>query len=225
MLDNHKGLQPIYQVIELGKTVSMDLSSPEAIYTNIKKNKRNKINKAPKSSINVSWGADRSLFDSFKAIYNETMSKNAADPYYYFQDSFYDSIMKDLKDNALIFYCHIGNEIIAATIFLLCNGQMHAHLGGTKTQYLPYSPDTILTYKSALWGYENGYRTLHLGGGVSGREDSLFRFKSDFNKKSTRVFAIGKKVFNRGIYESLVKMRQKKDKHSLNPDYFPQYRA
>jgi len=115
------------------------------------------------------------------------------------QNSFYDSIRIDLKDNALIFYSYIGNEIIAATIVLFCNGQMHAHLGGTKEQFLPYSPDTLLTYRAALWGHENGYRTLHLGGGVGGREDSLFRFKSGFNKKFRTGFCYRKKSIRRSF--------------------------
>jgi len=58
----------------------MDLSSPEVIHSNIKKSKRNSINKAQKSGIMVSWGANVSLFDAFREIYDDTMHKNGAHP-------------------------------------------------------------------------------------------------------------------------------------------------
>ncbi|MFZ5975652.1 MAG: GNAT family N-acetyltransferase [Bacillota bacterium] len=224
VLENHRGMEPVYDVAVLGKTVSMDLSSPEVIHANIKTNKRNRINKAQKSGVEVSWGLDESLFTVFKEIYDETMDRNEAQRYYYFEKSFYESVLVDLNNNALVFYATLSGEIIAAAIFLFCNGQMHCHLSATKKEYLPNSPVTLLNYKAALWGFENGYRTLHLGGGVGGRTDSLYTYKHEMNMKSDNVFAVGRKIFDCERYEFLMDMRRKNGA-ALNPDFFPQYRG
>ena len=224
VLENRFGMEPVYEIAELGKTVSMDLSSPEVIRSNMKMNKRNRISKAQKNGVEVFRGLDAPLFTAFKEIYDATMDRTGAQPYYYFEKGFYESIMVDLKDNALVFYCRMAGEIVAATIILLCNGRMHSHLSGTRNAYLSLSPVTLLNYTAALWGCENGYETLHLGGGVGGREDSLYGFKSDFNKSSHHVFAIGKKIFDSEAYAFLLDIRRKNEA-CVNPGFFPQYRA
>ena len=54
------------------------------------------IRKAQKNNIHIKTAKNTEIFQTFKKIYNETMDKDNADPYYYFSDFFYKSIEIDL---------------------------------------------------------------------------------------------------------------------------------
>ena len=102
MLQNADYLRSVEEIIDLGKTIHIDLASKDIIWTNITSKNRNVIRKAKKRSDYSSW-KNRELFDHFMNIYNQTMSHNGADSYYYFDRSFYESIHNDLHDNYEIF--------------------------------------------------------------------------------------------------------------------------
>ncbi len=224
VLGNYLGMEPVYEVVLLGNTVAMDLASPESIYYNINKNKRNRINKALREGMEVCWGWDPSLLEIFREMYVETMDRNEAQEYYYFEKSFFDSILVDLKDSALIFYARKDGRVIGTELVLMCNGQMHALFGATKSESLQLSPSTVISYKAALWGCENGFKTYHLGGGVGGRKDSLYKYKLGLNVRSENVFAVGRKVFDEEACGRLLEIRLRNG-GTLDPGFFPQYRA
>lgn len=223
VLENAKLLTEMYEVIELGKTILMDLSDQELIWKNITSKNRNVIRKAQKSGVKIYWGRNRELFKDFIQIYNQTMDKDQAEDYYYFKVDFYESILNDLKDNSLIFYAQLEDEIIAMSIVMFCNQQMQYHLSASKQAYLKYAPTNLLLYEVACWGAENGFKTLHLGGGLGCKEDNLYKFKSAFNRHSEAEFSIGKKVFDKEAYMEFVEMSQKSE--DKEDDYFPKYRG
>ena len=226
VLGNAIPMKSISNVIDLGKTVAFDLSSEEVIWNNIIRQCRNKIRKAEKNGVEIFHGKDLKLFQDFKRIYNATMDKDQAEDYYYFEDAFYESIHRDLRDNYEMFYATLNGEIIAMSIMLYANNQMHYHLSGSMFKYRNLAPTNLLLYKAALWGCEKGFDTLHLGGGVGSGEDSLYRFKEGFNKNSDYQFSIGKEIFNQERYNELVAIRAKEN-ISFNPEsqYFPLYRS
>lgn len=223
VLENHKKCWGAYEVAGLGKTVVMDLSSPQCIWENITSKNRNVIRKAIRNEIKIYNGRYPDIFEKFRYIYNRTMDQDGAESYYYFEPEFYDSVLKGLEQNVQIFYAQLPNgEIIAAAIMLIANGYMNYHLSGSLREYSSLAATNLLLYKAALWGCENGCRTLYLGGGVGTREDGLFRFKKSFYKGELRRFYLGKKVFNNGVYQMLVKIREN---NIRNEDYFPLYRG
>lgn len=221
VLENARSLTDFYEVTELGETILMDLSNQEVIWRNIISKNRNMIRKAQKSGVKIYWGRNPELFEIFTDIYNETMDKDKADSYYYFKPSFYKSVLDDLKDNSLIFYAQLENEIIAMSTILFCNQQMHYHLSASRQAYLRYAPTNLLLYEAACWGTENGFKTLHLGGGLGSCEDSLYKFKRAFNRNSDVRFSIGKKIFINKIYKELKLLNIFKN----NKSYFPEYRG
>ena len=175
VLANAIQMKSISNVIDLGKTVAFDLSSPDVIWENIISKNRNMIRKAEKNGIEIHHGKDLALFADFKRIYNATMEKDHAEDYYFFCDAFYESIHRDLHDNYEMFYAVLNGEIIAMSIMLFANDQMHYHLSGSMIGYRNLAPSNLLLYKAALWGCEQGYKTFHLGGGVGSGEDNLWK--------------------------------------------------
>lgn len=226
VLKNAIPMKAISDVIDLGKTIALDLSSPEVIWENIISKNRNMIRKAEKNGIEIHHGKDMALFKEFRRIYNATMDKDHAEEYYYFEDKFYESIHNDLYDNYEMFYAVLNGEIIAMSIVLFANKQMHYHLSGSKMEYRNLAPSNLLLYKAALWGCEHGYKTFHLGGGVGSGEDNLYKFKAAFNRKSDYQFSIGKQIFDQEKYNKLVEIRKTSDaSFDATSNFFPLYRA
>lgn len=221
MINNASFLREFYDVIDLGKTISIDLSSPDVIWANLTSKNRNMVRKAQKSNVKIFHGQFPEIYKTFKHIYNLTMDSDNASEYYYFKDDFYDSIINDLSEEAQIFWAEVDEKIIAASIMLSANGRMNYHLSGSLREYQYLAPTNLLIYKAALWGCRNGCKTLHLGGGVGSREDGLYKFKSAFNRNDTKQFAIGKNIYLNDVYENLSRMKNP----NLETSFFPKYRA
>ena len=219
---NQEAVRDYYDVVVLGETVTMDLSSPEVIWSNITSKNRNMIRKAQKNNIHIYRGQNPEIYKVFREIYNATMDKDEAKPYYYFQEEFYESVLNDLSANAQVFYAVYEDKIIAASIMLAANGRMNYHLSGSVREYANLAPSNLLLYEAALWGCANGCRSLYLGGGVGSGEDSLFKFKRAFYRPDDLYrFAIGKKVFDMEKYDFLVSKRTDLPESG----FFPKYRA
>ena len=226
VLGNAAPMRNISNVVDLGKTIVMDLSSPDTIWENIHSKNRNVIRKAEKNGIVIEHGKGMDLFDKFIDIYNATMDKDNAEKYYYFERPFYESIHNDLFENYEIFYARLEDRIISMSIILYANGRMNYHLSGSDMAYRNLAPTNLLLYKAALWGCEQGFKTFHLGGGVGSGEDNLYKFKAAFNKNSDCHFSIGKQIFDHLRYKELVELKKFfVPDFSSQSGFFPLYRA
>ena len=226
VLKNAEPMKAISTVIDLGKTIAFDLLSPEVIWENIISKNRNMIRKAEKNGITIEHGKGMDLLDKFTEIYNATMDKDHAEAYYYFKRPFYESIDRDLNDNYEMFYAMYEGKPIAMSIMIFANGRLNYHLSGSDIEYRNLAPSNLLLYKAALWGYEQGCTTFHLGGGVGSGEDNLYKFKAAFNKNSDYQFSIGKEIFDQEKYDELVKIRRESDfGFDGTSSFFPVYRA
>lgn len=226
VLGNSVHMKSISNVIDLGNTIALDLSSPEIIWENITSKNRNTIRKAQKNNIQIYHTDDYSIFENFIAIYNQTMQRDNADAYYYFKEDFYKAIHDYLRGYYQVFYATLDDQIIAASIILYANNQVHYHLSGSLSEYRNLAPSNLLLYEVALWGSAQGFKTFHLGGGLGSGNDNLYKFKAAFNRNSGLQFSIGKQIFNQKLYDQLVGERLAEDPtFNLESKYFPLYRA
>ena len=226
VLANAIPMKVVSDVIDLGKTVAFHLDSPEVIWQNIVPKNRNMIRKAEKNGVEIHHAADMALFKDFVQIYNATMDKDNAEEYYYFGEEFYKSIHEDLDGHYEMFYATYKGQIIAMSIMLFVNKQMHYHLSGSVFEYRNLAPSNLLLYKAALWGCEHGYKTFHLGGGVGSGEDNLYKFKAAFNRESDYRFSIAKMIFDQNKYDVLVEERARQyPEFNKESKFFPLYRS
>lgn len=225
VLNNNTGLETVYDVLTTGKTVSIELKSEDYIWNNVTSKNRNVIRKAKKSGVEIYWGRNPKLMGEFINMYNATMDRDKAEEYYYFGKDFYNSILNDLKYNFLMFYAVYKEKIIAMSMVLFSNNQMHYHLSASVKEYLTYAPTNLLLYEAACWGCENGFKTFHLGGGLGSKEDNLYKFKKAFNRNSDNDFYIGKKIFDKEKYNKLVEIRMREENFDKNTPFFPTYRG
>ena len=226
VLKNAEPMRRIGKVLDLGKTITIDISSEEVIWNNLTSKNRNMIRKAVKNNVEIHHSKPTfELMSIFKQIYDETMRNDQASDYYFFEESFFQSIIERLCDNCEVFYATKSDKIIAISIILYCNGYMHYHLSGTVAEYRKLAPTNLLLYEAALWGCKNGFVFFHLGGGVGSGEDNLYKFKAAFNRSGNCQFSIGQEVFNSGMYDQLVEWRKEKEPlFDANTTFFPVYR-
>ncbi|WP_302162826.1 GNAT family N-acetyltransferase [uncultured Fusobacterium sp.] len=171
----------------------------------------------------VTYRATRSPQDisKFIEIYYLNMERKCADTYYFFEKDYFEKIMEYFSENVLLAEAIYCNKTIAAGLYFLSNNVIHAHLSGTDTEYLDLSPAYILKYGTVLWGKENQFDFIHYGGGTTcSKEDPLFTFKKKFSQNTELPFYIGKKIWNKNIYEVLCKDINVDE----NSDFFPLYR-
>lgn len=222
LMRNHEPVAQFYDVIALGSTVAMELSSEETIWENLTSKNRNMIRKAQKNGLRIYRSSGPQIYDVFKEIYDLTMDKDNAADYYYFGMEYYQSIWEELGRNAQVFYAQTADGTIAAAAIMLgANGRLNYHLSGSRRELQGLAPTNLLLYEAACWGSENGYKTLHLGGGIGSREDSLFAFKKAFCRKEPHGFHIGKRIIDPEAYQMLVQMREEPPQGA----FFPAYRG
>ena len=116
-------------------------------------------------------------------IYDETMSRVQALRSYYFSREYFLGLREAVGSARLhLFVVRAGADVLAAALFTETAGIVQYHLGGTRTRALRLDPHTLLYHVVCEWAKERGNRVLHLGGGLGGREDSLFHFKAGFSQ-------------------------------------------
>jgi hypothetical protein len=226
LLENHVLLLDYSEVYNPRSTVCIDLTNgEEGVLKNLKSENRTRIRKAIKSGVEIVFGRDKFLIDEFKKMYENTMIRDNASQYYFFNKSFFNTTLEQLSENSFIAAAKYNNEIISTSIILFNDKYIHYHFGGSDKKYMNLAPNNLLFYEVAKWGCRTGRQYFHLGGGYKGDEDPLFRFKKSFSRGTPLSFYIGKKVYNYDLYNSLVlKKLESGTVENSNEHFFPAYR-
>lgn len=224
VLENHKDFESIYEIDYQRKTIGTNLADyDDPFQKEFSKSTRKRVRRLLREGVTYEIEKAPETLDPFIKIYKETMDRNQADDYYYFNQEYFDDILKNLRDNVLLVHAIYKEKIIASELtFLSTNGLMHAHLGGVKNAYLHLSPNYLTMYALTVWGKKHGYKIIHTGGGLTDKEDdSLLEFKQRFGVNTQFDYYFGKKIWNPEIYQKLNTLT------NADPTaaYFPAYRA
>lgn len=222
LLKNHTVLPEVIEVRHLRETIFMDTVSPERIMQNMDSKNRNMVRKAIKSGVIIER-RDIGDYQDFIPMYEETMQKNGADPYYLFNGTYFDSLGM-MQENACILYAMLEGKPISSSILFYNDRYMHYHLSGSCVEYRKYSPSNLLLYEAACMASQMGIKQFHLGGGMA-PEDSLFGFKKQFNKYGRAPFVVGRTIFDSKAYKELLYIRKEQDpEFDVENGFMIQYR-
>jgi len=217
ILKNYKGFKNIIPVQTLGPTVSIKTNDYDLVWKNFTSKNRNTVRKSEKNGVEIFWGISKELQVKFKEMYLETMIKDNADLYYYFSEKYFESLFNELKYKMKFFYAVYQGKIVSISIFLFHRKTIHYHLSASKVDYRHVAPTNLMLSELAKYAVLNGYKEIHLGGGLGGKMDNLYNFKKSFNKNKDYSYVVGKLIFNNEVYSSLV--------NGIEMDsYFPLYR-
>ena len=204
-------------------TVGTDLLSyDDPVAEEFSKSCRKSVRQALNKGVSYTVTEAPDSLDGFMEIYFDTMDRNSASEYYYFDKEYFDRCLQCFQSNILLVEAIYENRTIAAGMYFVSEGTVHIHLSGTRTEYLHLSPAYILRYAVVQWAKEKGLAMIHHGGGRSAAEDdALYKFKEQFGKKTKLDFYIGKKIWDQKAYDDLCE----KVNVDKNSSFFPLYRA
>ena len=221
--------QGMGDVRKMSNTVAIDLTrSNHEQEKNMTKGHRYDIRKARESGVIAYEDKEFRRIDDFMLIYNETMKRNGALDYYFFSKSYYNELKKSLGHKIKLFVAEKDGVLVSVSMFLSTGSIIQYHLSGTPDRYLKFSGAKVILDEVRRWGASQGYKWLHLGGGLGSMEDSLFRFKSGFSKLRF-PFEIVRVILEPLIYNQLVEQKdhwiESNGYRKQSEDYFPSYRA
>ena len=217
LLEQQNLLNGLGENIDTNLTVVIDLNCSETEQKKqYSRSLRTQLNRLKKSGIEIIQSVEKEDIDQFYSIYVETMDRVQALPYYYFSIDYFYRFISEI-DSAL-FLAKKNQEIISGSLCPFTNGIMQAHLNATKNDYLSYSPLKLVLDTARAEGMKRKQNILHLGGGKSGYNNSLFEFKSRFSHQYFQ-FCIWEYIHNPVVYKEL---SQTKEQSFV--DFFPAYR-
>jgi hypothetical protein len=203
------GVQPLYPsetFATLGECVAMDLARDEAVvWSEMSDNHRTALRRSQRLGYVPEIVPLASVLDRFVAVYDETMNRvQASDAYRYPREYF-----ADLAERDDVTCCVVrrDGDVAAACLFFESPPIVQAHLGGTLTAHLSASPFLLALHAAAQHARARGHRWLHLGGGVGGSKDGVFRFKAGFSPVRFQMFA-ARLVIDPDAYADLVTRRE-----------------
>lgn len=223
MIKNYNGLEKIVDCIKISEVVYIDLTlEEEEIFKKYKYNNRKSINKSKK--LGVSSKIHQNI-DSFYDIYLETMKRNNALEYYYYELDFFKYFKENLSNNSFYMFAQNDSSDISTELVIYSKEYAHSFLGGTFSEFFNLCPNNALKHSIVQELKKKGVKYFILGGGYT-KNDGIFKYKKSFNEDGILDFYIGKKIHNKSIYQNLVNefdlnYPEKKD---INTNFFPLYR-
>jgi len=222
VIGNAIDFKSIYDINHIRNTVGTNLIDfDDPFKVEFSKSCRKNIRKALNNGISFKITEKPGDISKFKRLYYSTMDRNNASDYYYFDDDYFSQCVELFRENLLLVEAIYEEESIAMGLYFVYDKMIHTHLSGTLSEFLYLSPAYILRYAVTKWGKEKGYKLIHHGGGRSNSlQDSLYLFKKQFGKNTEFEFYVGKKVWNREIYNKLCEY----EKVNKGSEFFPLYR-
>lgn len=223
IVGNGVDFREAYHSIYDRKTVGTNLTYDDVIATEFSKHKRKDIRRILKNpAIHYEIDEHPESLDDFIEVYYSTMDRDKADDYYYFGREYFQKLLDTFPNNITTGKVYLENKLIAMGLYFRYGEFLHAHLSGTLSDYIDYSPAYILKYALALYGHEKGYKVIHYGGGSSNSpENSLYKFKRDFGKNTEFDFYIAKKIWNETVYKKMCEAVGA----DIEAGFFPAYRS
>lgn len=211
------------EMVEIGASVSLDLSIPEdAQFAGYRKDHRKEIRRLQRQGFVCEKVGPEYLGD-FMRLYYQTMDRVEAGPEFYFDKGYLEFLMREMPGVMHLFICRKDGDIASVEMCGVCNGMLEAYLSGTASEYVRDAPSKLLCDAIREWGNSIGARVFHLGGGVGAQRDSLFDFKMGFGGRE-HVYSTWRHVVDTDAYDELC--RRVSQCSGIEPDdsYFPRYR-
>ena len=214
-------------VAEIGRTVSIDLSiSEDAARAGYSASLRRQIRNYRQAGLTTTHDEDWTDLGAFTNLYRETMDRNGANDYYFFDTADFERLHAAVDGQVHLLVTRLGDVVGAAGLFTEFNGIVQEHLVAANEALASISPYKVLVDDVYAWAKKRGNTVFHLGGGRGAHEDSLFEFKRRFSPRR-HPFSTGRWILDGAAYRDLVETRGSVigGDGFFDPGYFPTYRS
>jgi len=201
LLNNQRLASPKMKTFFSRHTVALDLTDDDIWMHQISSKNRNMIRKAEKEGVTIVESDD---YETFRRLYDGTMTDLHAEDFYFFPKSYYDEYKQTFKGESMLCLAMLDGKAIAGSMFMFSDDYAHYHLSARDREYSRYAANNLILWYAIQKAKERGCRWFHFGGGTTGDEsDSLLKFKKEFSKTLCE-FWIGKRVHNQAVYDQIV---------------------
>lgn len=205
LLSNQRLASPKMKTFYSRHTVALDLTDDDIWMHQINSKNRNMIRKAEKEGVAIIESDD---YETFRKLYNMTMSDLHAEEFYFFPSGYYEEYKKTFKGESQLYLAVYDGKVIAGSMFMYSDDYAHYHLSARNREYSRFAANNLILWYGIQKAKERGCKWLHFGGGTTGNDDdSLLKFKRDFSKTIVE-FWIGKRIHNESVYNDIIKQWQ-----------------
>lgn len=184
-----------------------DFENP--IQAEFSKSKQKSIQKALNAGVEYRITQNPASLKGFKDIYERTMNRKEADAIYYFDNGYFDQLLRNLGQYILLVEVFYEGRVIGMSLNFAYGKLIHIHLSGTYFEYRHLSPAFVMRYALVLWGKGQGCEMIHEGGGKGrGLDDPLYLLKKQFGKNTDFNYYVSHKIWNPEIYSRLCHMQR-----------------
>ncbi len=211
------------EVRDTAENIVVDLAKgEEALWMGYEHKVRKNVNKARRCGCVVRRLGGFGSVGGFLEVYEETMRRRGAAPWYRFGREFFDRLAETLDGTYSVFSV-LDSDGIEVSVELVLEGDeyLYSFLGGTRAEAFPMAPNDLLKHEVALYGQRTGRRAYVLGGGYQAG-DGIFRYKRSFAPTGVRSFRTARLIADRDQYVKLVEHRA--PTNHAGDSYFPAYR-
>ena len=189
---------PPFRCTPLAGTVAWDLRGDAGLLERMHKHHRRLVRRAQRAGYDVAVEPRPPDLSEFVAVYDRTMERRDAAPFYFFPPAYWEALARDVP--LVRVDVRDAGALVASVLGMGEPPWLHYHLGAAADAARGTGASHLALYELARWGREHGFDTLHLGGGVGGRDDSLLEFKLRFAPDGLVAAAIGKAVHDLPAY-------------------------
>jgi serine/alanine adding enzyme len=202
LLGNHRPAGPSVRLERLADTVAWPLDRDRDLDGSMHRHHRRVVRRAARE-VEVVIRERPGRLDDFAALYEASMRRLGAAPFYFFPQAYWETLAARLGPSLVQLDGLLGGELAASTLCLASPPWLHYHLGAALEAGRSAGASHLLLLEAARWGREHGHELFHLGGGVGGAKDSLWEYKRRFAPGALREAWIGKAVHDEAAYLAL----------------------
>lgn len=203
-----------------GRTVYIDLTqSLEEQRSRYDKRLLRQIRQLRKRNYLIRYADTEEEIRLFTRMYNQNMLRLHAGQHYFYNEEYFSALLDNSEFNCKLMLVYDGEQMICGAIVMWLAGIIRNHLSATSESHICFSPSKLLTDEISVMGRDLGMKFFHLGGGVGGREDTLFQFKRLFSDLllTDQIWCY---IGDEPGYNQLVQQKNVKE----DKGYFPLYR-
>ncbi len=213
------------KVIHFSNNVVRSLApTMDEIWMEFEHKVRKNVKRAQSNGLTVTTDVTGEQLPAFLDIYYNTMKRNSAKTYYYFEPSYFENINRTLNGQYIYFHVWHNEQIISTELVLCSQDYAYSFLGGTLEDFYPMRPNDLLKHEIIRWCKETGRKVFILGGGYH-PDDGIYRYKKAFAPGNDVPFYIGRMVYQNEVYNQLITIRAQKPAFDAESQFFPLYRS
>ncbi len=206
ILANARLVPPTAKLIRVGSTVAWNVSPGRDLLSHMHPHHRRAARRADRAGLEVSVVARPPSLDCFRKLYETTMRRQNADPFFYFPQDYWEALLTNGAElQPVLVEGRLDGELVAALLCFAHGSWLHYHLGATDDAARSIGASNRCFVAAADWAQSRGMTGFHLGGGVGGSSaSSLFVFKHRYDPETEPLpFHVAKLVHDPGHYRRL----------------------